>query len=181
MMESLDIFLFHKINRDWTHPLFDVFFPFWTDILRTNLFLYGLLPILLIVVFYFWRSKGLAALLIASVTANLADWILREFIKPYFARPRPTDMILRVAEHTSFSFPSGHSTIAFCLMIYFCYFHPRLSWIYLLIAFSIAYSRVYVGVHYPADVLAGALYGGTFGLGFAWTTNHLYAKFWKRR
>jgi undecaprenyl-diphosphatase len=71
--------------------------------------------------------------------------------------------IKQLVEHTAnASFPSDHATSAFAIAITLCLYEKRLGKVFLLLAFLIAFSRVWVGVHYPLDVLIGAV------LGFLW-------------
>ena len=113
-----------------------------------------------------WRRPGLAArvgatILVAESVSGLAkDWIGRD--RPPLVDPEPAPLI--ELPHTS-SFPSGHATVAFACATAIALAVPRLRWPVYLLAALIAFSRVYVGVHYPLDVLAGALLG--VGLGFA--------------
>jgi undecaprenyl-diphosphatase len=64
------------------------------------------------------------------------------------------------------SFPSGHATTAFAGAVALSYLWRRAAPLFFLLAAAIAFSRVYVGVHYPGDVLAGAALGSLVGL--AW-------------
>lgn len=90
--------------------------------------------------------------------AGVVSWFLVEFIlKPVIARPRPSDLL------SDFSFPSGHATIAFAMAVVLSSVEPKWRrWFYGL-AIAISFTRIYLGVHYPLDVLAGALLG--FGIG----------------
>ena len=87
-------------------------------------------------------------------------------LKPMIARPRPfTQLVTVVVGRVSdgFSFPSGHATFAFALSYVLARKEPRYTrWIYAL-AVAISLSRIYLGQHYPADVLAGSLLGGSIG------------------
>lgn len=90
--------------------------------------------------------------------------------KPLVARERPyriPALAVRTVEAspaTSYSFPSGHAATAVAGAVAAARMCPRAAWAIWLLAGLIAYSRVYVGVHYPSDVTAGAL----IGLGCAW-------------
>lgn len=86
-----------------------------------------------------------------------------EVLKYIFQRPRPflslEGVNLLVAPPGSFSFPSGHAANAFASSIVIARKVSRLARPVLLLAVIIAFSRVYVGVHYPLDILGGALLG----------------------
>jgi undecaprenyl-diphosphatase len=109
-----------------------------------------------------WRDfAALAgALLLATIAA---DWIL----KPLIDRTRPFDAIPGVAviggrPHDA-SFPSGHAANAFAAALVLSATAPRGRVVWWLLAAAIAYSRVYLGVHYPSDVVGGALVGAICG------------------
>lgn len=79
-------------------------------------------------------------------------------VKALIARARPHHDSLVAVPHTH-SFPSGHATSAFAAATVLAWCEPRgRVWFYVLAA-AIAFSRVYLGVHWPSDVLAGALLG----------------------
>lgn len=88
-------------------------------------------------------------------------------VKDLFARPRPfvthPEIHPLYVVHSS-SFPAGHAATAFAGATLLAYFFRRgLPW-FALLAVAIGFSRIYVGVHYPGDVLAGAAIGVAVGL-----------------
>jgi undecaprenyl-diphosphatase len=93
------------------------------------------------------------------VIAYFGSAAVSDVIKLAVDRPRPVDHPL-VPEPTSASFPSGHATTSFACAATLAPFVPRhaVPILYILAA-AIAYSRVYVGVHYPLDVVGGAALG----------------------
>ena len=105
-----------------------------------------------------WRDVGhLALALVISLT--LSDYVL----KPLIGRPRPfvASPTVSVIGHRpgDASFPSGHATAAFTSAFVLAHAAPTLSLAWWVSALAVAYSRVYLGVHYPLDVLAGAAIG----------------------
>ena len=97
-----------------------------------------------------------AALLIAQGASNLV-------LKPLFRRQRPyekhADVTLLVRAPGPNSWPSGHAASSMAAAVILAVMYPFWSPAAILLAVGIAYSRVYVGVHYPADVLSGAVIG----------------------
>ena len=113
-----------------------------------------------------WRRPlVLAWVLAADVLGDLTAFGLRELI----GRPRPSMRYASphtlVRAPTDPSFPSGHTTIAFACAAVLAYFRPRLAPLLFLLAAAIALSRIYVGVHYPLDVVGGAALGLAIGAG----------------
>ncbi len=94
-----------------------------------------------------------------NYAAAIATTILFSmFFQLVFQRPRP-DGLLRVARETSFSFPSTHSAASFAWAGFMANKYARFWPAFYGFALLVAISRVYIGVHYPADVIAGAALG----------------------
>jgi undecaprenyl-diphosphatase len=109
------------------------------------------------------------AILLAHVTVDLV-------LKPLIARGRPFvtihDARVVVARPPTYSFPSGHAASAVAGAFVTALMLPRARALLWAVAALIAFSRIYVGVHYPLDVVCGALVGATIGVlvtgGRAW-------------
>lgn len=134
----------------------------------THLGDYGLLWILIALVLIInpkTRKTGLAlafALLVDVLFSNL-------LLKPFVARIRPCDthvnVPLLISRPLDYSFPSGHTAASFTAAVTLLGHKSRLGWPSLLLAFLIGFSRLYLYVHYPTDVLAGILIGFCIGGG----------------
>jgi undecaprenyl-diphosphatase len=93
-------------------------------------------------------------------------------LKKIFARPRPCapEAFVEggrflIGMYRSLSFPSSHAMNMFSVATLLFCFYPKRAPYFFSFAALIAYSRVYCGVHYPADVLGGAIFGGLLGWG----------------
>ncbi len=119
----------------------------------------GLVWFILCVIFLAIDIYSGLALTITSITQVL----LQTIIKHIFSRQRPfvkfEDISNVIAPPDKFSFPSGHTAGAFGIVFVFYYFYPVLFIPMLIIASFIAFSRIYLGLHYPSDVLAGVVLG----------------------
>jgi undecaprenyl-diphosphatase len=137
---------------------------------------YGVLIIaFVVVVSWFVRGTTSAenrrlACYTAVLGAALALLVARE-IPMFYAHPRPFvvrgDVVLLVQHGADPSFPSEHTTVAFALAAGMGLYRPRWGWLLVMAAALIGFARVYVGVHYPADVAGGALIG-IGGAAVAW-------------
>ncbi len=160
---NLDHRLFHFINQVFTNSYFDWFFPFITDFRNTWWILLAFLAIWI----FKCRKSALKIILGCVLCVAAADQISSHLIKEIVRRDRPTQTLkenevrLLTYKHTSYSFPSSHSTNTFAVATYITLVAPIGGLVAFPLAFLIAYSRVYVGVHFPADVLGGALLGAS--------------------
>jgi undecaprenyl-diphosphatase len=87
--------------------------------------------------------------------------VLTDRERPYIDQPDPEPLVRAAFD---LSFPSGHASTAFCGATLLTGYAPRLGVPLYVVAAGVAWSRVYVGVHYPLDVFAGALLGLLLGL-----------------
>ena len=119
-----------------------------------------------------WRTRGGRRGLWVALTIFIGmvlAWATAETIKHLVRRPRPYLAIpdalpTIIPEPSSYSFPSGDTALAFGAAVAFGQCFPRFRPFAILLALAVGLSRVFVGVHYPIDALAGALVGIFWGL-----------------
>lgn len=166
MLKSLD-----AIDRDlllWVHnnhnSIFDRLMPFITD--ADN----WIIPIFLLIIFLGFKGgkKGKIALALLIISLSLSDSICAQILKPFFERIRPSHsamegLNLLVSKGGKWSMPSNHASNIFSLAVILSYFYDRIKIPLFVLASLIGISRVYVGVHYPGDVIIGGLFGYSIG------------------
>lgn len=115
------------------------------------------------ILFFFLNKKDRFRYLTLGVLGIfLSRVVITELIRWIWYRPRPflTHQVTQLAEHSSSaSFPSGHTTFVFALAMVVFLFDKRLGIIFFVSSFLIGLSRVFVGIHYPLDILIGILIG----------------------
>lgn len=118
-----------------------------------------------------WGVLVLAALLITTLAGEVV-------LKNVIARPRPCtlfpDMELLIHRPDSYSFPSGHSASSFAAAVVLLKCRKAFGIPAFILAFLIAFSRMFLFVHYPTDVLAGAALGIVMGLLTCWVGEKLF-------
>lgn len=168
ILYQLDLNIFYFINHTLANPVFDRFFVFITDV--RNWYLTYI--ILWMIVFFKGGRTGKVAAIGVLFLIAASDQISSHLLKSFFQRVRPCnalqDVRLLVGSTSSFSFPSSHAVNNFAVAVYFSKLFPKYKWILLISAGLIALSRPYVGVHYPSDILGGALVGSLIGFIFAY-------------
>jgi undecaprenyl-diphosphatase len=130
----------------------------------------GLVWIVLAAVAAAWlrRPLVLVSVILAIELASYADGVLKSAVgraRPFVGDPRVHPSI--GLPHDP-SMPSGHAMNAFAGAVLLAAAVPRARWPLLMLAALIALSRVYLGVHFPSDVIAGALLGSAIGAAAAW-------------
>lgn len=156
---QLDTSLFYILNSKASNAVFDLLMP-----ILTNLDYWRIpLAILVILLAIFGKKRGRIAVLLLVIGITLSDQICNSLIKPLVGRMRPCNVLahvhLLINCTKSFSFPSSHATNMFTGTILLSFVYPKLRIVLLTIASLVAYSRVYVGVHYPFDMLGGVILG----------------------
>ncbi len=122
------------------------------------------------------RLRVLQTALLTAACVWTAD-LLAFALKAAVARPRPVSSVPEadplLSRSVGSSFPSGHAATSFAGALFLCLVAPRAVPYLLALAAAVAYSRIYVGVHYPGDVLAGAALGAAVGAAYGLTSRRL--------
>ncbi len=143
--QNLDLSILKMVNRT-SQPIFDI-------------------PKAVISSDYFAGILGLSSILINPDQTLITFGVTLgevEILKNLFQRPRPFqtyDWVIKRADVSGYSMPSGHSAMAFESAYIWSEYFPQLSPLFYSIATYVAISRVYYGVHYPSDVIIGGIIG----------------------
>ena len=112
--------------------------------------------------------RGLIGVLVLALTITAADQLSSHVLKPVFRRARPSetlrDTLPLFGVRHSYSFPSSHATNFFAAAPVISAVFPQSTVVAYMVAAAVSFSRIYVGDHYPLDVIVGAALG--LGLGF---------------
>jgi undecaprenyl-diphosphatase len=105
-----------------------------------------------------WRMLAIQALIALAVSHIPVAIFKKKYprLRPYLVLPQTRTCKNPLADH---SFPSGHTTAIFASIVPFALYTPFFALILLPVAFIVAYSRVYLGLHYPSDCAVGAILG----------------------
>ncbi len=152
-----DRFILHRINKHFSNTLLNRYFQSITH-LGGALFTLSTSALLMVLPFEMLQFAGkisFSALILSHIPVTLS--------KRIFPRKRPYQIIekLNVTKHVliDHSFPSGHTTAIFALLTPLILSFPTFTPLFLALALSVAVSRIYLGLHYPSDVVVGMLIG----------------------
>jgi 4-amino-4-deoxy-L-arabinose transferase-like glycosyltransferase/membrane-associated phospholipid phosphatase len=173
-LHALDVNLFHFINSNLHHPALDGVMRF----LSGNALFGPVLALLALWVLCKGTRRGRVLALMLAIIVPLGEPLVVNPLKRAIGRERPsvgvTDARLVMGKPEGRSMPSAHAANWFAATMIACFYYRR-SWRLMLpLAAAVAFSRVYVGAHYPADVLVGAILGagyaaaGLIGLEALW-------------
>ncbi len=168
---ELDRELFVIINSKWTNPLFDAIAPF----VRNSI---NWVPLYLFIILFAtlnFKVKGVWWVIFFLVTIGLGDMTGTYVFKYGFERIRPCNnpdltehLRLLVRCPSGFGFTSNHAVNHFGMatFLFITFRHLFKKWMLLAFLWAgiIAYAQIYVGVHYPADIICGALVGMIYGI-----------------
>jgi len=161
-IQDFDDFLLGIIQDNLHNIVLDIVMPFLSTL--GNLGFIWIVTAVVLICLKKYRAVGitlLVALLLCLLIGNLG-------LKPLIARPRPCwvnpEVFLLIPNPTDYSFPSGHTLASFAAATVLFWHSKRLGFCALFVASLIAFSRLYLYVHYPTDVLGGILIGVGIGL-----------------
>jgi len=169
---TLDRAVFLWINSQWANPYLDAFFSAITW-LGNGWIIFSLIAIFFALKRPAFLHQHLPWIIAVMLLSGFCVFALKKMIP----RPRPlTDFaplieagkvhIHVLGQHLWYrSFPSGHAQTAFAAGAYLSLLVPRWAPLFLSLAIGVGLSRIYMGVHFPLDVIVGGLIGGTLALG----------------
>lgn len=155
----MDLFLFQKINNLTGFPFLDKFFVFSADALG-----YFLIAIFLIIWVIGKKKKifNYDFLYIPLISAVVSRFVITGLIRFFYNRPRPFEIldVNQLLEHSvGGSFPSGHASFFFALSSAIYFYNKKAGIWFLIGAGLMGFARIYAGIHFPSDILVGALTG----------------------
>lgn len=173
-LQTLDTALFRFGNQSLTNPVFDWLMP---KLAGHSLFVPGLLVAAGALLWKGGRRGRIFAVLLAVVLI-FGDTFVVNTLKKTVGRPRPFitlgPQVLRIGGTDSPSMPSSHSANWFAAAMVAFIFYRR-SWRFMVpMAATVAFSRVYNGVHYPSDIVAGAIVGAGYAAATVWSADALW-------
>ena len=176
--QKIDVYLFKLFNQTLSFHGLDTVMSVLTDLHKYKVFSLGILPLFLMIYLINQKKRALKVLITVIICVAASDNLSHRVFKPLIKRDRPAKTLdvvtLRTKNHTGYSFPSNHATNNFAVFTLLSRIMPQYAPVFMGFAALIAYSRVYVGVHYPFDVLFGALLGYIIGRIMFWVFRRWY-------
>ncbi len=166
---ELDYSALHFLNVSLQFDWLDSFWLFITQVHKSNFFVYFLAPAILLAMTYIYRARIWQPILALAFAILLADGLSYRVLKKSVDRARPFaseatgSWVRQVGVAHGNSFPSNHAANCFAGAVVLAYFFRRTKYFVYTFACLVALSRVALGVHFPSDVLAGALLGFIVG------------------
>src|SRR5258706_4790432 len=175
-IEKADLDLLHFINGTLSNPFLDKVMP----PVSGNAFFVPVVALALITLIWKGRRRGVVCVLLLLLAIWVGDGYICNSIKNALHRPRPflslTDLHVLVGKGNSGSMPSSHAANWFAATLVLFVYYRKSAWIMLPCAILVSFSRIYNGVHYPSDVLAGAILGAGYAAALVWSLTALW--FW---
>jgi len=166
-LEQIDVKLFFLINKGMQNSFFDLLMPFVTNFRN---WWPVIVPSVILLLIRGGR-KGRVAVIVIAITIGPSDYSSGKVLKHIFSRLRPCNVLdgVHLLSYCSkYGFPSSHASNMAALTIIVSYYYRKMLVPLIILAVIIGYSRVYVGVHYPFDVLGGYVWGSLVAAGVIW-------------
>jgi undecaprenyl-diphosphatase len=167
ILYSIDLAIFYFFNHTISTGFLDKFFSIITDV--NNWYIAYI--ILAGIAVTKGGTRGRIAVAGIIILIIFTDQTGYKLLKEIFQRIRPCnvlpDVITPIDCRGSFSFPSNHALNNFAAATFLWRSFPKFKWVFFITAFLVALSRVYLGLHYPSDIAAGAIIGAAFGFLFS--------------
>ncbi len=166
-LSQIDTWLFYAINHGLSNGLFDTVMPIFTSVTWWRP-IYAIALVLLL-----WkggvRGRWAAATLVVMIAVfdPLSTLLLKnpiDRLRPFNVLPDAINLIGMVGNGAG-SFPSNHALNNTAAAVILHHYYPQRTWLWVAIAALMGVSRIYVGVHWPSDVLGGAVLGMVGGYG----------------
>jgi len=178
---SIDLMVFYFFNHTISLPILDKFFSIITSVNNW----YIAYVILLGISWTQGGKRGKIAVIGVILLILVSDQTGYRLLKEFFARQRPChslpDVITPIGCTGTFSFPSNHALNNFAAAFFFYRLFPKLKSVLFIAASLVAISRVYLGLHYPSDIIGGALIGILFGYIFSTLVLMIEKKFFPEK
>ena len=200
-LQNLDLWLLHKVNLEWTNPVFDRLFPTLSSFEAwTPVFVIIILTLLLrggtrmrLLLLAIGIGIGLGDALISSNIKSAVGRLRPNMVRPEVIKrdlPKSSPLMLSLFHEAAIiqtklakpgergkSFPSSHTINMFSMAAACCFVFGRRAWWAVLVAAMVGWSRTYCGVHWPSDVLFSVPIGVLCG----WVSVTLVNALWKRQ
>jgi len=171
-LQSFDDYWFHLINTSLANRLFDRILPAASDLNQWM----PLLVIVWLAVMVWGKRKGRLIASLALVLVVLTDQVSASILKPLVERVRPCNVLPGIrlfiegdwivtsklpvlTYNSSFSFPSSHAANLTGQAVFWSHYFGNLAPLFYVLALMVCYSRIYMGLHYPSDVVVGMAIG----------------------
>lgn len=173
MLNAIDKILLQFINLNLANPVLDFIFILLSD----PRFLFGILAAIILVMIVHRVPHTGDMVLLCLIGLALTDPLCSQILKKLFMRLRPchTDLQLRTIVDCGglYGFPSNHAANSAVVAYIVGRFRHRLAFFMWILAVAIAISRVYLGKHYPSDVVAGLAVGIFMGVAILWVRRRI--------
>ncbi len=167
--KDFDLYFFYLINNTLQSSVGDTLMPLF----REMTFWFPLYVFILIRMFVDFKKQSFWFIIGIVIAIGLSDFIASGILKPLFARLRPcNDPVISHTVHllcgcSGFSFASSHAANHFAIATFIGLIYQKKRWVSIALsmwASLVCIAQIYVGLHYPSDIVAGCLIGITVGM-----------------